>query len=535
MTQRLIKFAIAIACGGLLGLSSAALDLWPLAWLAWSPILWIVLDERIKWRWVYGYICGLVGNAAAFYWLPSYFRHRAQLPFGAAMLLFGGLISYQAIGWGLFSYGLRRFHQRSVIPVVVIAPILFVAIEFVIPNPFVPFLAITQAGMTPVIQIAELTGPLGVSFMIMLGNAALYETVRALYFGARFPVGRVVASAGVLATAIAFGFVRIHQVRQVRSTAPTFTVGVVQANIGAHQSAQLEEAQHLLFLHQKLSADLEHAGADLIVWPQTSYPYVFVRDQEQDRLLGDPRRVRSGFLKPLLFGALTVEHHGGRPSNSALLLDESGNVRGHFDSDPPPGLAEGGPTIKRLRFIESWLPAVNLFARDSAVEILLFESPVGTIRVAPIIGSEDLSSSVGRRLATLHPNLLVNLDDDGGFGETSEPRQRLGLSVFRAVEMRLDLVRALSTGVSAFIDSTGRVYAKTRAVSAGEPSNNSPDTLLAKVAVQQAQTLYASMANWFGLGCVIASLLSGVIRRTKSVEKLRRVTPEMGGTSRTSS
>src|SRR5262249_7650220 len=138
MTQRLIKVAIAIACGGLLGLSSAALELWPLAWVAWAPLLWIVLDDRSKWGWGYGYICGLVGNAAAFFWLPRYFRHVAQLPFAAALLLFGGLISYQAIGWGLFSYLLRRLHQRSFVPVAFIAPILFVAVEFVIPSLFVP-------------------------------------------------------------------------------------------------------------------------------------------------------------------------------------------------------------------------------------------------------------------------------------------------------------------------------------------------------------------------------------------------------------
>src|SRR5262245_17042977 len=138
MTQRLIQVAIAIACGGLLGLSSAALDLWPLAWVAWAPVLWMVLDERIKWGWVYGYICGLVGNAAAFYWLLRYFRHVAQLPFAAAVLLLGGLISYQAIGWGLFSYLLRRLNQRSFVPVAFLTPILFVAVEFVIPTPVVP-------------------------------------------------------------------------------------------------------------------------------------------------------------------------------------------------------------------------------------------------------------------------------------------------------------------------------------------------------------------------------------------------------------
>jgi apolipoprotein N-acyltransferase len=109
----------------------------------------------------------------------------------------------------------------------------------------------------------------------------------------------------------------------------------------------------------------------------------------------------------------------------------------------------------------------------------------------------------------------VNLTNDAWFGDTTEPWQHLAASVYRAVELRLDLVRAVNNGVSAFIDSTGRVYAKTRVVDSAEATTAGPDTLLEPVAVQQAQTLYAVLGEWFGAVCVAATMLLALRVRTR--------------------
>jgi len=95
-------------------------------------------------------------------------------------------VAYHSIAWGLFCYGLRRLHTNAGLPVTLLAPIVFVAIEAVMPTVFAWNLAITQAWVVPVIQIAELTGPLGVSFLVVLANAAIYEVVHARYTRARF-------------------------------------------------------------------------------------------------------------------------------------------------------------------------------------------------------------------------------------------------------------------------------------------------------------------------------------------------------------
>src|SRR6185503_5660397 len=104
-----------------------------------------------------------------------------------------------------------------------------------------------------------------------------------------------------------------------------------------------------------------------------------------------------------------------------------------------------------------WLPdgAGNL-AAGAAAAVLPLHMPSGTYRLGPTICFEDTLPYFGREIGALRPHLLLNMANDAWFGDTSEPWEHLALSVFRAIELRTDLVRAVNTGVSAFIDASGR-------------------------------------------------------------------------------
>jgi apolipoprotein N-acyltransferase len=119
---------------------------------------------------------------------------------------------------------------------------------------------------------------------------------------------------------------------------------------------------------------------------------------------------------------------------------------------------------------------------------------------------EDILTDFNRELASHHPHLLVNLTNDAWFGDTSEPWEHMALSVYRAVEMRTDLVRAVNTGVSAFIDASGRVYHKTYAV---DPhiTPRAVDGIVDDVRLMEGgHTLYAAIGDLFGYLCVAAML-----------------------------
>jgi apolipoprotein N-acyltransferase len=517
MNRSLVRLAIVVACGVLLRLAFPDFDLWPLAWVAWVPVLWIVLDEQTRHAWAWGFLCGIVIQACGFYWIVPYLQRFAHLPLVATLPIFLLLVAYQAVGWSLFCHLLRRVHQTGVVPVTVAAPVLFVAIEFVMPNVFVWYFALSQAWVIPVIQFAELTGPLGVSFLLMLSNAALYETAHAWHAGRRLPYRAITFAIVLIAAAVTFGVVRIQQVSTARNLAPRITVGVVQANTAIRQGMQLADARDQLSTYQKLSARLERSGAELIVWPEGSYAYGFRRDQTRDRSPNDGRRVRNGFETPVIFGTLTGGPGAPYPYNSALVLDQIGAVAGRFDKNILMLFGEYVPFYEQLKFIKRWIPDVDNFGRGTEVAVLPVESKAGIVRVAPMICYEDIFPSFGRRVARLEPNLLVNLTNDAWFGKTSEPWEHLGLSVYRAVEMRLDLVRATTTGISAFVDSTGRVYAKTASVDPDATASAPAESLLDSVAIQHARTLYARLGDWVGWSCLVLSVIFLFRRRLRMV------------------
>jgi apolipoprotein N-acyltransferase len=110
---------------------------------------------------------------------------------------------------------------------------------------------------------------------------------------------------------------------------------------------------------------------------------------------------------------------------------------------------------------------------------------------------------VGRQ----HPNLLVNLTSDSWFGAESEPWEHLALSVFAGVELRVSLVRAVNSGVSAFIDPNGRVVQKTYA---NDPYRNprGEDGLAVTVpGLPGGHTVYVAVGNLFAYLCIAATLI----------------------------
>jgi len=521
MSSRLGKSAIALACGVLLFLSCANFDVWPLAWVACVPLLWVVLDEKTEKPWVYGLLCGLTANGGGFYWIVPFLQRFGHLPLVAAVPIWALLVTYQAITFALFAHLLRRLREHGGLPVTFLAPIVYVAVELVVPYVFPWYLSITQAWVRPVIQVAELTGPLGVSFLLMLSNAALYEALLAWRTGEKLPRRRLAIAAALLLCNLGYGFLRIHQVTARRATAPSLKVGVVQANIGINEKWRPNLAAQQLAVHQRTSAELEQQGAQLIVWPESSYPYLFRRDQSHDWPENDARRAQRGFHTPLFFGTLTLGGGTRYPYNSAILLDGDGDVRGLFDKNILMVFGEYIPFYEQMKWIKQLIPEASNFARGTGVTVFPLQLAGGTYNLAPMICYEDIFPSFGRRLAAKQPNLLVNITNDAWFGRTSEPWEHMALSVYRAVELRLDLVRAVNTGVSTFIDSTGRVMSFSPSVDPEETPDAKPVGLLDEVRLQQAQTLYASLGEWFGGLCLLALALIGLRARTRGGKRVQ--------------
>ncbi|MCU1282570.1 MAG: apolipoprotein N-acyltransferase [bacterium] len=519
---RLIKAGISALAGTLLFLSCADFDIWPLTWFSVAPLLAVALHPSTRKPAVYGFITGLFANGGGFYWIVPFLQRFGHLPLIAAIPIFLLLVSYQAITFTVFAWAVRRLHDRfENLGVTFIAPVVYVACEMVVPYVFPWYLAITQAWVRPVIQIADVTGPLGVSFLLVLCNGALYDAWAARRAKLPLPLPRLAVAVGLIAAALGYGLVRIDQVSRARAAAPKLAIGVVQANIGIHEKWNPSLANGQLAVHQQIAHELEDKGAQLIVWPESSYPYFFSRDQSQDWPLNDRRRAQRGFSTPLLFGTLTADTTSANQYNSAMLLDRAGDVRGIFDKNILMVFGEYVPYFEQLKFIKQWIPEISNWSRGTDVSVFPLATDKGVVRLGPMICYEDIFPSFGRRLVKRDPNILINITNDAWFGRTSEPYEHLALAVYRSVETRLDLVRAVNTGVSAYVDATGKLYDKSPSVDPDETPDAKPVGLLNQVAVMQPFKLYATLGEWFGGLCLLAAVVLGLVARARGGQPVR--------------
>jgi len=491
--------ALSLLSGVLWFLGCADFDIWPLAWFASVPSLWVIVKAPTRRRaMLYGWITGLVANLGGFYWISSLLVRFAFMPVVVGLLGLLLLAAYQAVVFWLFAWvvrGVRREYGArfgAPMPMALAAPMVMVTFELLVPFIFPWYLAITQAWVTPVIQIAELTGPLGVTALLMAVNGGIYdaltETTR------RRRLLPLAGAAAFLAIALIFGFVRMAQIDEQRAAAPGVLIGVVQGNVGFDQKGHKRRdlAPRQLSELQQLSAKLERgeitgvdrfgnpltgkAGADLVLWSESSYPYSLPRwltdpsRGEADLPLNNTHRVKRDFHVPLIFGAITrnFDDDDSYPYNTALMIDGDDRFAGRFDKIFLLMFGEYVPGLETFDFIKKIAPrASSHFARGKEMVTFPFEHRGERYRLGPMICYEDILPDLGRELAELHPHLLVNLTNDAWFGETSEPWEHMALSVYRSVELRVDLVRAVNTGVSAFIDANGRVYHESYAMDPG--------------------------------------------------------------------
>src|SRR5258708_22928615 len=126
------------------------------------------------------------------------------------------------------------------------------------------------------------------------------------------------------------------------------------------------------------------------------------------------------------------------------------------------------PFYGQIPWFTKLFPEASNFSRGS--EPASFPLTVGgrPYRIGPLICYEDIIPGFTRRVVGLQPNLLVNITNDAWFGRTAEPHQHLALAVFRSVEHRLDMLRAVNTGVSAHIDAARPLLAQTTPVAPAE-------------------------------------------------------------------
>ena len=505
-------FLLCTLSGTLWFLAVTPFDFSYLAWIAAVPMLWAVdRVPSVRHALLLGWWAGVVETAGGFYWQVELMQRFADFPWLGAAAVFFVFCAARALIFLLFTAFVVGLRRRTRLPMTLLAPVVMVGCELVIPQIFPCGQWISQAWNPLVIQISELTGPYGVTALLMLTNGALYD----LATDKKAARNAVLAAATLLAAALIFGAVRMRQVDALIASAPRLKVGLVQPNFAYTVDGEFsrDEAVRELTALQEQSRLLEKSGSELLVWSEGSYPVALPRDFHADFPSESLAMIRRGFSAPTMIGAVMVDPAHEDGFNSAILLDNQGKVAGYYDKVRLLAFGEYIPGIETFPWLRKFLPeGAGRFTAGAGPSLVTFTDPRGLPwKLAPVICYEDLLPSYLQSVGKLHPNLLVNLTSDSWFGAKTEPWEHLALAVFASVELRVSMVRSVNSGVSALIDPNGRLLQKTYANDPYRNPRSSDRLQVSAPGMSGGHTVYAAVGNLFAYLCIAFTLACSAV------------------------
>ncbi len=489
-----VAYPLAILSGFLYFLAFPGVDLWPLAAVAWVPLIVAMEGQTPRRAMGLGWAAGFTMTMTGFYWLLEMLQTFSGFGVGLCLLFMSILCAYQGGRIALMGWLYGRARARGWLAGGAFAAA-FVASELLFPLLFPWYYAATVHQLPALLQVAELGSPIGVGLTLVALNWAIASLIIARRQGRAEAWRTLALLAAVPLISAAYGAVRIHQVDAAVAAAQKAKVGVVQGNMSL--MGKRSDREEGLRRHLRLSQDLvrREGPLDLVVWPETA---VVGALDESTANLHYQLRVTPYIGAPAVFGGVLVRQvedaRGYVLFNSALVSGADGKVVGRYDKHYLLAFGE------YLPFGETF-PSLYEISRNSGRFTPGTEAkpiPFGDRHLAVFICYEDIIPSfVNSIMREGEADLLVNITNDAWFGDTTEPWIHLALSKLRAIEQRRFFVRSTNSGVSAVMDPVGRVV--------GHTGTFQEDTLAAEVAWLQGGTPYRVYgdAPWY-----LISLLS---------------------------
>ncbi|MEM6990806.1 MAG: apolipoprotein N-acyltransferase [Myxococcota bacterium] len=511
-------------------LSCPDYDLWWLGFVQWIPWFWAIEGATPRRAFLFAWVTGFATVFWGFSWMSVLLTKFAGLPLPAAVPVSALFAAWHGSLWGFAGLLTTIIRRRTGFSVLWVAPMCWIAVEAVLPNIFPIYMALSWAWQPLWIQTAELGGVTMVSGLMVAINAALYELLRVWLDTKRVDRRAAVVSAVLLVGTPVYGAIRIASVQARMNAAEKLNFAVVQGNMSILEMRRRDRKLGILSKQQQETGRLQAQGANIALWGETAYPNsrAFRRDSTRDLPDNAAWKVQRGFDIPVLFGAVTRPRKGeGRyPFNTAILLDGEGKVAGMYDKVYRLAFGEYAPLVDPKWYLEKFPNAAHI-AQGEGASVLELD---GKYRLGPFICYEDILPRFVRQAALQRVHVFVNLTNDAWFGLTHEPMQHLGLAVFRTVEHRKGLVRSVNTGVSTYIDPTGRAIHKTKATDPDTQGPQAVDGFLASVPMMDpdSSTLYGMTGEGFNGLMVLGVLIAGFWRRRETDESGSGLGPDAG-------
>ncbi|MCX5681129.1 MAG: apolipoprotein N-acyltransferase [Candidatus Omnitrophica bacterium] len=525
------KIFLCILSAIFLTLSFPKINLSLLAFVALVPLMLALDGLKAKKCFSLSYFCGALFFFMVFFWVLFVTR------LGTVFLL-----AFLSLYFGLFGLGYCWLSQKRVLAKIFLIPALWVSIEYVRAHFLTGFgwalLGHSQYQNLWLIQMADMTGVYGISFLVVMVNVIVTEPIllglklaetgtsqfhlnatlrkigaEAVFAKQKPPLKEFFVSWAIVS--LVFGASVVYSLLALKNNfeGPKIKVGVAQGNISLERRWRPQSRPFILRDYFAFSEELVKEKVDLIVWPESSYPGIQGEQPEFFALLKD---FIAETKTPHLIGIITQE--GNNYFNSALLFSSQGEVVGRYDKLHLVPFGEYLPLRKKLPFLAGIVPIDDFLPGNQYTLFKVSQRSEGgkAFFCSVLICFEDTIPELASGFVKNGANLLVNISNDAWFGDTKEPFLHLQSAVFRSIENRRYLVRCGNVGVSCFVDPYGRIVSRVEAQgkSAYVSGARAQDVFLIN-----AKTIYTKFGDFFAYFCISGILVMAILNSVHRPKK----------------
>jgi apolipoprotein N-acyltransferase len=485
-------------------------------WFCLVPLLYAVLGEdrrksalRPIHSALIAYLAGVVWYIGNCYWIYRTMHVYESIPVVASagiLVLFALYVGLYHALFGLVLGVIRKFSSRSV--ALMTSPFVWVAVELararITGFPW-DLLGYTQVDNLTLTKIAPITGVMGLSFVIVAVNALWLFRVPSMKPRMNY--------LGVCAAAVVTIFAGVTASHFLPSAAePANGVAtLVQENLGVGREAVPETKEHMLesftnlSLHpavgltpkdQRLFGTPANDKSQLIAWPEG--PTDFIDSDPELRQSMSQLAIKANAPVVVNSVAIAAMNDNGHPDlyNSASFFLPDGSYAGHYDKMHLVPFGEYTPYKPLFFFVGHLLDGLNFIPGTQRTLLHANGRTYGVFICYESIFGDDM-----RMFAKDGAQVLVNISDDGWYGDTSAPWEHLDMVRMRAIESRRWIVRATNTGITASIDPVGRVI--------DTLPRHIRSSLQVAFGYRDDVSFYSQHGDWFGWFCMAVVL--GVI------------------------
>lgn len=478
--------------------------LYPLSWISFVPLFYTVIKhsgDKLRYAVGRGFLFGFIYHICIYYWFLwfyplDYVDFNKTSSVAVVALAWFGISAVHGVLWCIptvLCFAMRKLNKNPLfLSAVAILGIIAAQKLTQLGELSFPWARVSlgQYKATALIQSASLFGMDGVDMLLLCVNALLAICIISP------PQKRAVAAiaATVIFTAnLSFGVIRVNTAQNGKE----LTIMTVQGSVEQKDKWSSKGDEICYDAYSALTKENVTEQVDLVLWPESAVPKVY----KSEKSLSKYKKLSKEIDVPILAGVLMKSDDFN--TNNASLIDQNGVVASYSKRQLVP-FGEYMPYQKALSKLFPFLADLNIIEDDyiSGDSTAIMQIDGGTL--GNIICFESIYPQLTRQSALDGAELLIEVTNDSWLEDSPAMKQHLAHGVFRSVESGKYLVRSANSGISAVIDSRGRVK--------HELAANEQGVITDTVYFSKSQTLYTKMGDvLFPVSCAIILVWSVIL------------------------